>query len=98
MAVIDQRVQNERRHLNQGFGASLTNAFEIAMVPAVFAGFGWLIDRLLGTGWLITAVFAVVGLAGTFVKLYYRYTADMVRLEQAGTWNHKANHKAKVDQ
>lgn len=86
MAAIDQRDRDERRHLNQGFGASLSQAFEIAMVPLVFAGLGWLVDRVLGTGWVFTAVLAVVGLAGTFVKLYYRYCAQMVQLEESGPW------------
>lgn len=87
MAAIDQRDQDERRHLNQGFGDALNNAFEIAMIPLVFGGFGWLVDRLLGTGWVFTAVLAVVGLAGTFLKLYYRYSAKMLQLEQSGPWH-----------
>ena len=85
--AVSQHDQDERRRLNQGFGGSLTNAFEIAMIPAVFAGAGWLVDRLLGTGWIVAAVFAVVGLAGTFAKLYYRYCGTMVRLEEAGPWH-----------
>ena len=86
MAAISQHDQDERRRLNQGFGASLTSAFEIAMIPAVFAGAGWLVDRLLGTGWVLTAVFAVIGLVGTFAKLYYRYCAEMQQLEESGSW------------
>ena len=86
MAAIDQHEQNERRKLNQGFGAALNNAFEIAMVPAVFAGLGWLIDRLAGTGWVFTAILAVMGIAGTFVKLYYRYSHEMLQIENAGPW------------
>ncbi len=84
--AVSQHDQDERRRLNQGFGGSLTNAFEIAMIPAVFAGAGWLVDRLLGTGWIVAAVFAVVGLAGTFAKLYYRYCAEMQQLEESGSW------------
>jgi len=86
VAAIDQRDQDERRKINQGFGASLSHAFEIAMIPLVFAGFGWLLDRLLGTGWVATATFAVIGLAGTFVKLYYRYCYEMLQLEESGPW------------
>jgi len=88
MAAIDQQDQDERRKLNQGFGASLSNAFEIAMIPAIFAGAGWLVDRLFGTGWIFAAIFAVVGLAGTFVKLYYRYNHEMRTLEESGPWRH----------
>ena len=83
---MDQREQDERRQLNQGFGAALNNAFEIALVPLVFAGIGWLVDHVLGTGWLFTAILAVVGLVGTFVKLYYRYSYQMLQLEESGPW------------
>ena len=86
MAAIDQRDQDERRKLNQGFGAALNNAFEIAMIPLVFAGLGWLVDRALGTGWVFTATLAIVGLVGTFVKLYYRYSYDMAQIEESGPW------------
>ncbi len=84
---MDEREQEERRQLNQGFGASLNNAFEIAVVPAVFAGIGWLLDSALRTGPICTAVFAILGLVGTFAKLYYRYCGTMVRLEEAGPWH-----------
>lgn len=87
--MIDQHDQDERRKLNQGFGAALSNAFEIAMVPLVFAGLGWLVDRLFGTAVVFTAGFALVGLVGTFVKLYYRYNYQMVQLEQSGPWSRR---------
>lgn len=86
MAAHDQHDQDERRRLNQGFGAALNNAFEIAVVPAVFAGAGWLIDRFIGTGWVFTAILGVLGLVGTFVKLYYRYSYQMLQLEESGPW------------
>ncbi len=56
------------------------------MVPLVFAGLGWLVDRLFGTGWVFVAAFAVLGLVGTFVKLYYRYSYQMLQLEESGPW------------
>jgi F0F1-type ATP synthase assembly protein I len=84
--AVDQRDQDERRKLNQGFGAALTNAFDIALVPVMFAGIGWLIDRGLGTGWVFTTILAIVGLVGVFVKLYYRYTSEMTQLEASGPW------------
>lgn len=83
---MDEREQEQRRQLNHGFGAALNNAFEIAMIPVFFAGLGWLVDRWLGTGWVFTSVLAVAGLAGTFLKLYYRYNDEMVQLEASGPW------------
>ena len=84
---MDEREQEDRRQLNQGFGASLNNAFEIAVIPGVFAGFGWLLDTAFGTWPIFTAVLAVLGLIGTFAKLYYGYSNKMLQLEQAGPWN-----------
>lgn len=84
---MDEREQEQRRSLNQGFGAALNNAFEIAVIPGVFAGFGWLVDSALGTWPVFTAILAVLGLVGTFTKLYYGYSRKMLSLEQAGPWN-----------
>ena len=83
---MDERELEERRQLNQGFGAALNNAFEIAVIPAIFGGFGWLADSAFGTWPVFTAVFAILGLVGTFTKLYYGYNRKMLSLENAGPW------------
>ena len=83
---MDEHEQGQRRHLNKGFGASLNNAFEIALIPVLFAGVGWLIDALLGTGPVFLVILAVLGLAGTVAKLYYGYNREMGEMEQAGPW------------
>jgi F0F1-type ATP synthase assembly protein I len=90
VAAIGQREQEERRKLNQGFGAALTNAFDIALVPVMFAAIGWLVDRGLGTGWVFTTILGIVGLVGVFVKLYYRYSSEMEQLEASGPWRRAA--------
>lgn len=87
---MDEREQEQRRQLNQGFGAALNNAFEIAVIPVLFAGFGWLADSAFGTWPVFTAIFATLGLVGTFAKLYYGYSRQMSSLEQAGPWNRSA--------
>ncbi len=86
MAMVDDREQEQRRQLNKGFGASLNNAFEIAVVPVIFAGFGWLVDLVLHTSPVFAAIFGVLGLIGTFAKLYYGYSCTMSELEEAGPW------------
>lgn len=83
---MDEHEQEQRRHLNKGFGASLNNAFEIAVIPLLFAGVGWGIDAVLGTGPVFLAILAVLGLTGTVAKLYYGYNREMVEMEQAGPW------------
>ncbi len=87
VAGPDEREQEQRRHLHQGFGAALTNSAEIAAVPLILAGLGWLVDALLGTEPVFVAVFAVLGLVGTFAKLYYAYCHTMTSLEAAGPWH-----------
>lgn len=89
MAAVELHDQDERRRLNQGFGASLSNAFEIALIPAIFGGAGWLVDQALGTGWILATVFGVIGLVGTLAKLYYRYTFEMQQLEESGPWRRR---------
>jgi hypothetical protein len=85
--MVDARERRERRHLNQGFGTSLSNAFEIALVPAIFALLGFGIDRLLGIRLVFTMVLGMVGLAGVVAKLYYAYRFQMEQHEKAGAWH-----------
>ncbi|WP_419919741.1 AtpZ/AtpI family protein [Candidatus Poriferisocius sp.] len=57
--------QNRQPNNPQSAGDALSIAFELVATPALFAFFGWLIDRALGTGpaftlalGLFTAVYA----------------------------------------
>jgi F0F1-type ATP synthase assembly protein I len=85
--MIDSRERRERRHLNQGFGRALSNAFEIAVVPAIFLAIGWGVDHLVGTHLVFAIVLGLVGLAGTVVKMYYAYSYEMAQHAEAGAWN-----------
>ena len=59
----------ERRQLNNGAGEALARAFELALTPTMMAGFGWLLDRWLGTGpWLFIFLFVF-----TFSYLMWKY-------------------------
>lgn len=66
-----------RRDLFNGFGRSQSRAFELAVVPLVFALPGWGIDRLLGTSPLFAIGLGLFGLAGVFARVYYEYAARM---------------------
>ena len=79
--------QPDQLHLNQGFGRSLSNAFELALVPAIFAAAGYGVDRLLGTHLVAAVIFGLVGLVGIFVKLFYGYRYEMEQHERTGAWN-----------
>jgi F0F1-type ATP synthase assembly protein I len=76
----------ERQALWNGFGNGLSQAFELAAVPALFALFGWWLDSLAGTGPGLLIGFMVLGLAGTVARAYYAYTAEMAEHEKDKPW------------
>ncbi|MCP3937786.1 MAG: AtpZ/AtpI family protein [Actinomycetia bacterium] len=72
---------NARRELNNGFGDSLSRAFELAVTPGVFAGAGYLVDRLLGTVAVFTITLMILAVIGELVLWWYRYDHKMSQLE-----------------
>lgn len=77
----------ERRELNNGFGAALSRAFELAVTPALFAGLGWLIDRRLGTGPLFLVLAFLFAVAGVGYITWFRYDEEMKAQEADAVWN-----------
>jgi len=77
---VDSTKQRElNRQLNQGHGS-----FELVLSPLIFALLGYLLDsRVLHTTPVITVVFAVVGVVGATIKLYYQYRTKMAELAAA---------------
>lgn len=69
------------RTLTRGFGEGFTYAFEFAVTTALFLGFGWLLDRWLGTEPIFMIVLSLLGLVGQSLRLYYAYEAKMRALE-----------------
>jgi len=63
-----------------------TGGFELVFSPLLLALVGYGLDRLLGTLPVFTIVFAVVGLAGAVVKLYFTYRYEMQQHESSGPW------------
>ncbi|MBI2709333.1 MAG: AtpZ/AtpI family protein [Actinobacteria bacterium] len=78
MPAFDLRA---KRDLNRGFGDSFSRGMEMALVPVVFGGIGWLVDRVAGTFPLFVVAFSLFGFAGTFVKMWLGYDARMRALE-----------------
>lgn len=62
---------------------------EIAITPLLFVGFGWLLDRWLGTEPVATLVLAAVGMVGTFVKIWVGYDRDMRAAESGKPWTRR---------
>ncbi len=77
---------NDKRALNEGFGDGMSRAFELVVTPLVFAGLGFLVDLMAGTGPGFTIAFAVFGVVGTFVRMWYGYDQEMRSHESTGAW------------
>jgi len=60
---------------------------ELALTLVVVGGFGWIIDRIVGTYPLFTVIFSVAGFAGITVKLWLGYDLEMRKLDQDGIWS-----------
>lgn len=73
--------------LNRGYADGLARGLELALVPVVFGGLGWLLDRWLSTDRVFTLVLAVFGVVGIFVKMWLQYDAEMTREEKGAIWN-----------
>ena len=80
---MDQR--DLRKHgarvMPHGAGDALSTAFEMIATPALFAFFGLLLDRGVGTTPLFTILFTAIVLAYTTWKVFKRYDQRMRALE-----------------
>jgi hypothetical protein len=76
----------DQRDMYRGAGDGFTRAFELALTPAIFAGFGYVLDGRLGVRPVLTILFFLIAVAGQFVKMYYTYEARMKAHESAGPW------------
>ncbi len=79
---MQQRMDlSARRDLNNGFGDALSRAFEFAATPAIFGGFGYLIDQWLDTTPIFMIVLGAWAVVGSTVLWWYRYDARMKQIE-----------------
>jgi len=69
--------------LNKGNGS-----FELVMSPLLLALIGLWLDRSVThtTPWM-TVGFAVLGLVGSVIKIYYGYKAKMAELAESSPWS-----------
>jgi hypothetical protein len=66
-----------KRDLYNGFGNTLSRAFEIVLIPLIFALPGWGLDRWVGTSPLFALLTGGFGLVGVIARMYYEYAARM---------------------
>jgi hypothetical protein len=76
----------ENGELYNGAGEGLARAFELAVTPAIFGGFGYLLDRWLGLLPVLTIIFFLVAVFGVAVRMYYGYDAKMKQHEAQSHW------------
>ena len=69
------------RDLNSGFATALSGAFEFALTTLLFVVGGIALDAWLGTRPLFTVALAVLAFVGQLLRSWYRYDAEMRRLE-----------------
>ena len=65
-------------------------SFEIAFAPVLMALMGLGIDRTFATMPIFTVSLSVVGVLGSFAKIYYSYRYQMAELEAQGAWHDPA--------
>lgn len=76
---------SQRREITDQMNRS-AGGFELVLSPLILALVGFGIDKLFGTVPLFTVLFAVLGLIGVVVKIYYNYRAEMEAHEAEGPW------------
>lgn len=78
--------QRDRRGLWQGFGEGLTQGFELALTPVVFALLGLYLDGRFDTRPALTIGLAVFATAGVFLRAWYHYVARVEAFERGKAW------------
>jgi len=76
----------ERRSVQNGFGDGLAKAFELVLTPAIFGFLGFGLDRWLGLTPLLTVLFTVWALGAVCYMTWFRYDAEMRRVEEGAVW------------
>lgn len=65
---------------------ALSRGVALVAAPVCFGLLGYWIDSMVGTGWVLAAVFATFGVLGSVTSLYCRYEARIARLDEGKPW------------
>jgi F0F1-type ATP synthase assembly protein I len=76
---------SQRREITDDMNRSV-GGYELVFSPLILALIGFGLDKLFGTLPLFTVAFAVLGLVGVVVKIYFQYRTEMERHEASGPW------------
>lgn len=89
-AITDEARRSDRRDLWQGFGDGLTQAFEMAVTPILFALLGHFLDGQFGTRPILTVFLVVFAMVGAFLRTWYHYLNRVQALEDGKVWHRRA--------
>lgn len=86
--------KSDKPLMNELTADETTRGIELAVTPVVFGGFGWLLDRWLGTGpWLALALGAFA-LVGTVIRMWFTYDGQMRAMESTSRWARRSEAPA----
>ena len=74
---------SQRRELSNDIFHRSSGSFELVMSPLLLGLLGLWVDHRVGTAPLFTILFAIAGIAGAAVKLYYGYRHAMTEIAAA---------------
>jgi Putative F0F1-ATPase subunit Ca2+/Mg2+ transporter len=77
------------RALYGGFGDALSQAFEFAVIPVLFALAGLGLDAWLGTAPVFVVALASLGLVGVCLRTIYTYKARVEAEEEGKPWTRR---------
>lgn len=89
-------IQTQPSQTNPNYGDGLAVAFELVATPAVFALFGFGLDRWLGTSPLFVIAFAAVAFATVVGLTIWRYGIEMDRVDAERRQIRAANGRRKA--
>ena len=69
--------QRDRQELWNGFGRTLSRAFELVLTPVLFGLGGAGLDHLLGTSPVFMILLGLIAVVGLAVRAYYAYAVEM---------------------
>jgi positive regulator of sigma E activity len=68
---------------------ALSHALAMVVAPLCMGLFGAWLDNLLGTGWILAALFTTMGVIGAFVSAYYRYEDQIAQHDAGKPWTRR---------
>jgi hypothetical protein len=71
---------SQQRELSNDIFHRSTGSFELVLAPLLLGLLGFWVDRQVGTTPVLTVLFALAGISGAAIRLYYGYRYAMAAL------------------